>query len=53
MRDDAKIITLYNGAKLDCNNHRGISLLDIACKAFAHVIISSIQKLAIRVYPES
>ena len=52
---DAKIITLYKnkGARSDCNNHRGISLLGITGKAFARVILPRLQKLAERVYPES
>ena len=46
---DAKIITFYNnkGAMSDCNNHRGISLLGIADKAFARVIF-----LAYRSWPK-
>ena len=52
---DAKIITLYKnkGARSDCNNHRKISLLGIAGKAFACVIIPRLQTLAKRVYLES
>ena len=39
---DAKIFTLYKnkGTRSDCNNHRGITLLDIADKAFARVILA-------------
>lgn len=52
---DAKIITLYKnkGALSDCNNHTGISLIAIACKAFARVILPRLQKMAERVLPES
>ncbi|MCP4267312.1 MAG: hypothetical protein GY777_17355, partial [Candidatus Brocadiaceae bacterium] len=52
---DAKIITLYKnkGSRSDCNNYRGISLLAIAGKAFARVVLPRLQKLAERVYPES
>ena len=52
---DAKIITLYKnkGTRSDCNNHRGISLLGVAGKAFARVVLPRLQKLAERVYPES
>ena len=52
---DAKIITLYKnkGARSDCNNHRGISLLGVAGKVFARVVLPRLQKLAERVYPES
>ena len=52
---DAKIITLYKnkGERSDCNNYRGISLLSIVGKVYARVILSRLQKLAERVYPES
>ena len=52
---DAKIVTLYKnkGERSDCNNYRGISLLSIVGKVFARVILSHLQKLAERVYPES
>lgn len=52
---DAKIVTLYKnkGDKGDCNNYRGISLLSVAGKAFARVILSRLQKLAERVLPET
>ena len=38
---DIKIITFYKnkGARSDCNNYRGISLLGIADKAFRRVIL--------------
>ena len=52
---DAKIITLYKnkGERSNCNNYRGISLLSIVGKVYARVILSRLQKLAERVYPES
>ena len=52
---DAKIVTLYKnkGARSDCNNYRGISLLIIVGKLFAKVLLSRLQQLAERVYPES
>ena len=52
---DAKIITLYKnkGDRSDCNNYRGISLLSIVGKVFARVVLSRLQNLAVRVYPES
>ena len=38
---DAKVITLYKKKDFwsDCNNHREISLFDIADKAFAYVTL--------------
>ena len=52
---DSKIITLYKnkGVRNDCNNYRGISLLNIVGKVFARVILIRLQKLAERIYPES
>ena len=52
---DAKIITLFKnrGERSDCNNCRGISLRDVIGKVFANVILTRLQKLAERVYPES
>ena len=52
---DAKIITLYKnkGERSDCNNYRGISLLSIVGKAYARVLLSRLQLLADRVYPEA
>ena len=52
---DANIVTLYKnkGDRSDCNNYRGISLLSIVGKAFARVILTRLQSLASRVYPES
>lgn len=52
---DAKIITLYKnkGSRSDCNNYRGISLLNIVGKVIARVILSRLRVLAERIYPES
>ena len=52
---DAKIVTLYKnkGERSDCNNYRGISLLSIVGKVYARVLLTRLQKLAERVYPES
>ena len=52
---DANIITLYKnkGDRSECNNYRGISLLSTVGKTFARVILSRLQTLAARVYPES
>ncbi len=52
---DSTIITLYKnkGARHDCNNYRGISLLSIVGKTIARVILPRLQILANRVYPES
>lgn len=52
---DSKIITLYKnkGARSDCNNYRGISLLSVVGKVFARVVLMRLQVLAERVYPES
>ncbi len=50
-----KIVTLYKnkGDRSDCNNYCGISLLSIIGKVFARVVLSRLQVLADRVYPES
>jgi len=52
---DAHIINLYKnkGDRSDCNNYRGISLLNIVGKLFARVVLRRVQGLAERVYPES
>ena len=52
---DAKIITLYKnkGARSDCNNHRGISLLSIVGKTFARVLLPRLQTFTGRIHPES
>ena len=48
-------MTLYKnkGDCSDCNSYRGISLLSIVGKVFARVILTRLQVLAARVYPES
>ncbi|XP_063605235.1 uncharacterized protein LOC134780428 [Penaeus indicus] len=52
---DASIVTLFKnkGDRSDCNNYRGISLLSIVRKMFARILLTRLQKLAARVYPES
>lgn len=52
---DASIVTLYKnkGDRSDCNNYRGISLLSIVGKVFARILLTRLQTLAARVYPES
>ena len=52
---NAKIVTLYKnkGDRSDCNNYRGISLLSTVGKVFARVVLSRLQILANRIYPES
>ena len=52
---DVKIITLYKnkGDRSDCNSYRGISLLSIVGKVFVHVVLTRLQVLANRIYPES
>ena len=45
---EAMIITLNKnkGARSDCNNHRGISLLDIAGKDFARGIVPRLTEVS-------
>ena len=52
MMRDANIVTLYKnkGARRACNNYQGISLLSIAIKLFARVVLKSLQVLAERFY---
>ena len=52
---NTKIITLYKnkGNRSDCNNYRGISLLNIVEKVFARITLTRLQRLAERIYPES
>ena len=52
---DAKIVSLYKnkGDMGDCNNYRGISLLNIVGKLFAKVVLMKLRVLAERIYPES
>ena len=52
---DTNVVTLYNnkGDRGDCNNHRGISLLSVAGKVFARVVLKRLKVLAEQVYPES
>ena len=52
---DASIVTLYKnkGDRGNCNNYRGISLLNAIGKLFAKVVLMKLQILAERIYPES
>ena len=52
---DTKIITLYmnKGDRRDCNNYRGISLLRIAGKVFARLLLPRVRQIADRILPES
>ena len=52
---DANIVTLYKnkGDRGDCNNYRGISLLNVVGKLFAKVVLMKLRVLAERIYPES
>lgn len=52
---DSNIITLYKnkGSRQDCNNYRGISLLNLAGKILARVILPRLQVIAARILPES
>ena len=52
---DANIITIYKnkGNRQDCKNYRGISLLCIAGKVFARVLLPRLQVIANRILPES
>ena len=52
---DANIVTLYKnkGDRDDCNNYRGISLLNIVGKLFAKVVLIKMRVLAKRIYPKS
>ena len=52
---DVNIVTLYKnkGDRGDCNNYRGISLLDIVGKLFAKIVLMKLRVLAERIYPES
>ncbi|KAI8483145.1 hypothetical protein Bbelb_391640 [Branchiostoma belcheri] len=52
---DATIVTLYKnkGHRGDCNNYRGISLLNIVGQLYARIHLYRLKILADRVYPES
>ena len=51
---DAIIITFYKnkGDRLDCNIYRGISVMSIIGKIFARVLLTRLQALVDRIYPE-
>ena len=48
---DPNIVTLYKnkGDHSDCNNHRGISFLNIVGKVFAQVTLARLQSLASKI----
>lgn len=52
---DALIVALYKnkGSKADCGNYRGISLLSIAGKIFARVILNRLIMMAENILPEA
>ena len=52
---DANIVTLYKNKsdRGDCNNYRGISLLNIVGKLYAKVVLMKLRVLVERNYPES
>jgi len=41
------------GDRRDCNNYRGISLLCIAGKVFARLLLPRVRQIADRIQPES
>ena len=51
---DATIITLYKnkGDRLGCNSYGGISLISIIGKIFACLLLTRLQALVDRIYPE-
>ena len=55
MMRDANIVTLCKnrGARRDCNNYQGISLLSIAMKLFAPVVLKGLEVLAPKFYRET
>ena len=53
---DASIVHLYKrkGNRANCDNHRGISLLSIAGKIFARVILNRLlDSIVDNIYPKS
>ena len=52
---DALIVTIYKkkGERSDCGNHRGISLLSIAGKVFAKILLNRLKQVSESVLPES
>ena len=52
---DALIVSLYKnkGSKTDCGNYRGISLLSIAGKIFARVILNRLVSVSEKILPEA
>ena len=52
---DALIVTVYNwkGDRAECGNHRGISLLAIAGKVLAKIVLNRLKFISEEVLPES
>ena len=52
---DATIVNVYKnkGDRSGCNNYRGISLLSIVGEVFARILLTRLETLAARIYPES
>ena len=52
---DAKIVTLCKnkGGKGDCNNYRGTTLLSMAGKIFARILLKHLQRLADGILPDT
>jgi len=52
---DATIVTIYKrkGDRAECGNHRGISLLAIAGKVLAKIILNRLKEITEKVLPES
>ena len=52
---DALIVTIYKrkGDRADCGNHRGVSLLAIAGKVLAKIILNRLKSITEQVLPES
>ena len=52
---DAQFMQLYKnkGDRSECDNHRGISLLNIIGKIFSRILLPRVQILGEHIYPES
>ena len=53
--NDSLFVQLYKnkGSRNDCNNYRGISLLNVVGKIFARLLLPRLQLLGERIYPET
>jgi len=53
--NDAIIVTIYKkkGERSECGNHRGISLLSVAGKMLAKIVLNRIRSISEDVLPES